>query len=89
MRFKMMTVAVCVVLAAPAVAQTADSTLATKPKKEKKICRRDGALAFRTEGCDCRRGIGSKAYMRASLPEGPCGNVWFVDGGTQIGAASV
>ena len=43
MHFKMMAFAAAMLLAAPAVAQTATDAPAPKPVKEKKICRRDGA----------------------------------------------
>ncbi|MDB5678249.1 hypothetical protein [Sphingomonas bacterium] len=44
MRFTIMALA-GVMLAGPAIAQTADSTAPTpKPKKEKKICRADAAM---------------------------------------------
>jgi hypothetical protein len=43
MHFKMMAVATAMLLAAPAVAQTAADAPTPKPVKEKKICRRGDA----------------------------------------------
>ena len=43
MHFKMMACATAMLLAAPAIAQTATDAPAPKPAKEKKICRRGDA----------------------------------------------